>query len=305
MKSAVIVQLRLLPGMVLLAGSWAIPQSTIAQESGSGERQNGRPGFEMEEGGFSEGGEGGEESFFAEHLETDRDSFTPSTTTVAPGRWIFESSYSFVDNRNTPERHSFPELILRRGLSERFELQLGTNYEVGGEGSSVSGGTDGGAEGAGEITEETIFLYGLKTKLSEHHGFRPQSSVIVQGRTPVSGPGTHTILTAGYVFGWELPEEWTLDSGIRMSDNEEEGDSFNTWAPSVVLRKQFAERWNVHGEYFGLFSDGLTESFSHQFFSPGIHYLISPDVEVGCRVGWGLNEQSANFFSNIGIGWRY
>ncbi len=305
MESTVIVRIQLIPGLVFLAGLLAIPQTTFAQEGGAGENQDGRPGFELGEGEFNPSGEGGEESPFADHLETDRDSFTPSTTTVEPGRWILETSYSFVDNRNTPEKHSFPELILRRGLSERFELQLGANYEVGGEGSSVSGGADGGAEGGGEIVEETMVLYGLKTKLSEHHGFRPQSSFIVQGRTPVSGPSSHTILTAGYVFGWELPEEWTLDSGVRMFDNEEDGDSFNVWAPSVVLRKSLAERWNVHGEYFGLFSDGLAEGFNHQFFSPGIHYLISPDIELGCRVGWGLNDQTANFFSNIGVGWRF
>src|SRR5262249_42491159 len=39
------------------------------------------------------------ENPFEEHLETDRDSFTPATTTVNKNRWILESSYSFIDNR--------------------------------------------------------------------------------------------------------------------------------------------------------------------------------------------------------------
>ena len=40
-------------------------------------------------------------------------------------------------------------------------------------------------------------------------------------------------------------------------------------------------------------------------FSPGDHYLITENLEIGVRVGWGLNEQSARFFSNAGLGWRF
>jgi hypothetical protein len=36
-----------------------------------------------------------------------------------------------------------------------------------------------------------------------------------------------------------------------------------------------------------------------------MHYLITPNLEVGLRLGWGLNEQSAAFFTNVGFGWRF
>jgi hypothetical protein len=39
--------------------------------------------------------------------------------------------------------------------------------------------------------------------------------------------------------------------------------------------------------------------------SPGAHYLVTPDLGVGVRVGWGLNDQSVRFFANAGFGWRY
>ncbi len=38
---------------------------------------------------------------------------------------------------------------------------------------------------------------------------------------------------------------------------------------------------------------------------PGVHYLITPNLEVGVRVGWGLNDQSARFFANAGVGVRF
>src|SRR5262249_2912814 len=74
-----------------------------------------------------------------DEIETDRDSFTPATTTAGRGRLILESAYSFQDNRGVKETHSFPEFLLRYGLTERLELRVGGNYEVGGAGNDVSG----------------------------------------------------------------------------------------------------------------------------------------------------------------------
>lgn len=242
---------------------------------------------------------------FAEHIETDRDSFTPSTRTVEARRWVFESSYSFIDNRDTAETHSLPELLLRYGISEWLELRLGGNYEVGGEGTDVSGGSAKEQFEGGGIVRETQVLYGLKARLTEQHGWLPESSVIVQGHTPMSGPDPATAFTLGYVVGWELSDEWKIDSAIRYGADKEKEDRFETWSPSIVLRKTLAERWNVHAEYFGHFSQDRADNFSKHFFSPGVHYLITLDIELGVRLGWGLNDEAARFFSNVGIGWRF
>ncbi len=60
-----------------------------------------------------------------DEIETDRDSFTPATTIAGWRRLIVESAYSFIDNRGVKETHSYPELLLRYGLTERLELRLG------------------------------------------------------------------------------------------------------------------------------------------------------------------------------------
>jgi hypothetical protein len=36
-----------------------------------------------------------------------------------------------------------------------------------------------------------------------------------------------------------------------------------------------------------------------------MHYLITPNLEVGLRLGWGLTNRTAPFFSNVGFGWRF
>lgn len=238
-----------------------------------------------------------------EHLETDRDSFTPATSTVGSGRVLFESAYSFIENRSADHGHSFPEIVTRIGLTERTELRLGWNYEIDG-GGSVSSGDSGGAVEELRAGEESQLLYGFKAELTEQDSWIPTSACIIQGTTPTSGLETSSDLQLGYVFGWKILEDWQLDSSMRYAATKEEGDRFNQWAPSVVLKVPVGTNWNVHGEYFGVFTDGRAENGAPQYFSPGVHYLISPDFEVGVRVGWGLNQDAANSFMNVGFGVR-
>ena len=79
---------------------------------------------------------------------------------------------------------------------------------------------------------------------------------------------------------------------------------FSRWGPSVVARIPITNSWEVHAEYFGTFTQGLVEDESF-LFSPGTHFVISENVEIGLRVGWGLSEEAANFFSDTGLAIRY
>lgn len=55
----------------------------------------------------------------------------------------------------------------------------------------------------------------------------------------------------------------------------------------------------------GLFSEDRASNFSRVFFSPGMHYLITPIWEVGLRLGWRLTEQSSPFVSHVRLGLRF
>lgn len=248
--------------------------------------------------------ESGDEAEEPSELETDRDSFTPATTTVDPSRVVFESSYSFIENRSSANNHSFPEILTRFGMTERLEFRLGWNFEVGG-GGSVSSGDPGGHIEDAHSGEESQALFGLKYAINRQSGWIPQSAVIIQGTVPTSGPDPFTDIQATYVFGWTFENDWQLDSSLRYLATSEEGDHHNIWAPSVVLKVPVQERWTAHAEYFVLSTDGRAEARSQHYFSPGVHYLITEDIEIGARFGWGLNQDAANFFSNVGLGWRF
>jgi hypothetical protein len=241
-----------------------------------------------------------------EEIETDRDSFTPATSLAPESRWIFESAYSFIDNRRVAETHSFPELVTRYGVSDWLELRLGWNYEVGGAPNTVSGNVSDSDEDEGtEIERDSQMFYGFKAALTSQDGWRPQSALIVQAGTPTTGKETATQLFSTYVFGWKLANDWKWDTSMRYGSDTAEGDRYNVWAPSSVVKIPIGEHWAAHAEYFGITTAGAVSDRSQHYFSPGVHYLVTPGLEVGVRVGWGLNDDSARQFANVGVGWQY
>lgn len=240
----------------------------------------------------------GTEGERSDEIETDRDSFTPATATVGRETLVLEAAYSFLDNRIVKNGHSFPEFLVRYGLTERLELRLGWNYEI--DGVPVEH-----EPGQSVLESESKLTYGFKYRVTDGKEWVPGSALIVAGFSPTSGVSHQTNLVVTYVFGWELPNEWKLDAAFRYGTGTEERDHFNEWAPSVVLKIPIGERVNIHAEYFGIFSTGKAEQFSQNYFSPGVHFLLTDDLEVGTRVAWGLNDQSTRFIMNAGIGWRF
>lgn len=237
-------------------------------------------------------------------IETDRDSFTPALTTVGRRRLVVESAYSFIDNKRVNETHSFPELLFRYGITERIELRFGWNCEIGGAPGNISSG-EGSEFGSGFTETETNIAYGIKFALTQQDRLLPMTALIIQAATPTSGEDKDTDLFVTYGMGWGFFERCKFDTAIRFVDAGDLGDRFNVWAPSAVVKVPVGEKWDVHLEYFGGFSVHKSEEFVRHYISPGAHYLITPNLEVGARIGWGMSADSARFFSNVGFGWRY
>ena len=245
-------------------------------------------------------------------LGTDRDAFTPSTHTVAVGRILQEASYVYIDNRAGLPTNNYPELLIRRGVGERFELRFGVNYGVGSQGNVVTNVEAGeGSDEAGTLRESSL-LYGLKMNLMRQRGWLPQSCFIMEAFTPTSGEVFGTTPVATLVAGWELPvgfsrhaERWRLDGALRYAHAETPATWFDRWSPSAVLRMPVSERWEVHAEWFASYTQGLPEDTQRPFFSPGLHYDFAKNAGIGVRVGWGLSDAAAPFFSDVGMGVRW
>lgn len=250
----------------------------------------GGPRFEEEfEGAFEEDEE--------DELESDRDSFTRSPRLMAPGRSMIELSYTFLDQDAEAEGHLYPDLLARLGVSDLLELRVGWTYEVAKFHHLAPPGAEPGEEG--------LINYGAKVCMTKACCAVPDSALIITGYTPTSGESNDSDFSLEYVYGWKSGE-WELDGMVRWFSLAEEEDRFTDWAPSVVLKRGVCcGRANVHVEYFSLLSAGREDDYEQHYFGPGAHYLVTPNLEIGVRVFWGLSDDAADFISNAGVAARF
>jgi Putative MetA-pathway of phenol degradation len=238
-----------------------------------------------------------------EFIETDRNSFTFARMTAGANRLIVESSYSFIDLSGEKIKNSFPELLLRYGIGDRFEFRLGWNYETGRERKPDAGNIAGffGAD-----AEQQIY-YGFKAVVTRPSGWIPQSAFLAQGHTPTGGPQSVTQLRIGYVVGWKLPNRWDFDAGFRFGTDNDDGHPYVMWAPSAVLKIPLTpnERLFTHVEYFSLITNGKQEDTAMHFVDTSLHYLITPSMEVGGIIAFGPHSHGLNIVTNVGIGIRF
>jgi hypothetical protein len=238
-------------------------------------------------------------------LDADRDAFTPSTFCVDPGRGLVEGSYVFIDNAVGLPTNNYPEMLVRHGATEWWEWRFGVNYGVGSQGNVVTSVEVGEGTLDGSTLYESSVLYGFKLRTSEQDSWMPDSCFIMEASTPMYGNVFGTAPVATYVAGWKLWSDWRLDGSIRYAYSEGLTDWFSRWTPSVILRMPVTERFEVHAEWFGSYTQGLSDNTQQPFFSPGTHFSISRSVEIGLRVGWGLAAEAAPFFSDAGIAIQY
>ena len=238
-------------------------------------------------------------------LNTDRDAFTPSTFTIRPGFALNEMSHVYIQNRDGNPTNNYPEYICRIGANDIFEWRLGVNYSVGSQGNVVTSVEAGELPDGGGALYESNFLYGFKLATSDQNGLIPQSCFIMEATTPMYGEEFGTEPVATIVCGWQLPKKWRIDTAMRYAYAEDAEEWFNRWAPSVVARIPLTNRLEVHAEYFGTFTQGLSNDVNRSFFSPGTHLVIHKNLEIGLRVGWGITPAAANFFSDAGLAIRY
>jgi len=238
-------------------------------------------------------------------LGTDRDAFTPCTHCVAAGTGLLEASHVYIDNTTGSPTNNYPESLFRIGTNDWFEWRIGANYGAGSQGTIVTSVETGEGTPDGSTLYESSLLYGFKVNLTAQDGLRPEAGCIVEGSTPAYGDVFGTVPVATGVAGWELPNGWRLDTAIRYAYAEGLADWFSRWSPSAVLRMPLSDRVEAHAEWFGSYSAGIRDTISQPFFSPGFHLMLTRNLEMGLRVGWGLAADAAPFFSDAGLGWRW
>ena len=248
---------------------------------------------------------------FEERIETERHDFTQSAVTV--GRHIvqIESGYSYYYKQTPHEKesaHTFPEMLLRIGLSEDIEFRLRWNHVW----KFIEEEED-------RIGSEDL-RYSVKLQMTRQRECScvPTSALEIRGLAPT---GADTFSTGksefslDYIYHWEIREGLTFAGSTGFGTNgfgdfgfvdEDPGeDYFNAYTQSFVFGLELGEQNAVYGEWFGIFSDGLEDDFTVSVLNAGIDHYITDDFVIDFRAGFGLTEDSDDFFTGVGGGYRF
>jgi hypothetical protein len=244
-------------------------------------------------------------------LVSDRPDFTESTETIPVGRLQLELGYTFTYDSEDGQRrrdHSAPELLLRIGLFECAELRLGWDgYSWFDEKTSER--TDAGRYRHHEesTAASNDVSLGVKVKLAEQAGWRPHFGIIAAVTVPTGSTSlTSSDVDPELVVAWayDLTEQLTIAGNLGVGWPTEESERFVQSFGSVALGVGLTDRIGMYTEYFGIFPNADRTDCAHSF-NAGFTYLLHEDLQFDIRAGFGLNEEADDFFSGVGLVWRF
>ena len=243
-----------------------------------------------------------------ERIETERHDFTQSTTVVGRGTTQVEFGYTFFQSSGATEiedSHATPELLLRIGLTEKFEFRLRYDevWQFGEE--DLSGSED--------------IHWAFKIRTSDQRGWRPESALEIRATAPTGGFDWSTDeveFGLDYIYGWKINPRVEIYGSSGFSTNALGEFAFRPTAPadeefilytqSVAIGAELTERCTAYTEFFGLFTDGFENDEERPvFFNIGLDYYLSDNVVLDVRAGTGLNDDAEDLFFGMGGAVRF
>lgn len=245
-----------------------------------------------------------------ERIETERHDYTQSAITVGRGVAQVEAGYSYYYKDNAAEiesAHTLPEIMLRYGLSEDIEFRVHWNEAW----VFIEERPD-------RIGAEDL-RYSIKLQITreQEDSLRPTSALELRGTAPTGGEEFTTgtaQFSFDYIYQWQLTERSTIAGSTRFGTSgfadfallpEDPSQAFNAMSQSAVYGRELTEKNTAYVEWFGIYSDGLDDEFSVSVINVGVDHYFSNNLVVDIRVGKGLSDDSDDFFSGIGGGFRF
>lgn len=253
-------------------------------------------------------------------LVTDRPDFTESSVAVGWGVRQVEFGYTFTSRSSGGVRvrtQNAGEQLLRAGVHadwlefrlgmvpgflmdsiDGFDLSLPMVFEqtrTNGVASSTAGFPD---------------LYtGFKVALFPQEGNLPEVAVIPQLNIPT---GTASFSSdklepgINLVYGWELDETYSTAGSTQVNRRfDEGGEGYLEFAQSWTIARSLSERLGAYAEWYAFFPEGTDTASSEQYLNGGFAWALTDDFQFDVRVGFGLNDESDDFFVGTGFSIRF
>ena len=228
---------------------------------------------------------------------TDRPTDGTGPLVLAPGRLQLESGYRVAetDRRGgSAYSHLAPDLLIRKGLSERLELRAyvpGWVQETG----------NGSASGFSDIT------IGTKIHLADEDGLRPQSGVLIEAALPTGSndvTADYVIPKALFLGTHTLNNVWSVTYNLgpsfitkRIDGNRDERIE---WNYAIGAAGALEGGVTVFAEVFGAaVDDGRFND--RRSLQVGATWLRNNRLQFDARIGGGLIDSDPDWFLGFGV----
>lgn len=227
----------------------------------------------------------------AEHdevISAERPGFSSSPIALAPGTLQIEGGYQYTQDNDPVDAddHTLPLMLVRIGLVERMELQLGW---AGWSWSDVDGQRFDGANDA---------TAGVKWQLTSADAAVPLA-VFAGVTLPVGDDafGSDGVdPTIGLFWTHAGNRDWF--GTVLVSESDGEVSFANAAGLSLPIRSDLG----AYVEYFGNYGGG---SGPQHNLNGGLAYLPRHDLQLDVQVGLGLNRRAADAFIGFGAAYRF
>ena len=217
-----------------------------------------------------------------EPLQPNRPGQADPPTVLAPGVAHIEGGLTFerqTEGNPDTDTLTVPELELRLGVQERFELQLFADGFV----QEWRDG-DGNHSGMSDLELDT------RVRLWEQAGWRPATAVDF-GLSFPTGSGFAT--SDGFdpegeiLYAWDFATRWNLNGNFDFaSETQGEDDSSRhfIFRPELALGLSISERLGTFVEYYGVIEEDAADQHS---IDGGFTFLVNEDLQLDVSAGAG------------------
>lgn len=219
------------------------------------------------------------------------------------GRVQLEGGYAYVYDRFHGVRvsqHSVPDLLLRVGIDERFELRIGWPGYV---------ATHYDGRSAPDSSSDTLDPnVGFMWDLWGQDGWIPQTAVLAS--VPIELEGDPFALRSlqplsQLLYCWYLTDRFALGGTTGFALFRENGDHFTQLQQSANADYLLSDRLDVFAEWEVLVDCNAADDGSQHLFSSGVSFLWSESLQLSWRVGTGLNQRAPDFLTDVRFALRF
>lgn len=221
-------------------------------------------------------------------ISAERPGFSSSPIALGKSLLQLEAGYQFsrLDANPDFDEHLLPLALVRYGIAENLELQVGWS------GLSV---TDQGGNSNSVATDASI---GVKWQVNDSSANVPLALFV--GLSLPTGDDTISANEAEPTFGMFWSHSAALDwfGTVLIKESNDEA----TYANAVGISFALEGNRSAYVEYFGEYG---SQAGPQNFLNGGISYLPTNNVQLDFHGGFSLNDRGADLFLGAGVAVRF